>query len=49
MELKRVGQADMRLVYDEEKLQAAYDQYEAMFAREFKDFMTKLGAKRLEE
>jgi len=43
-ELQRLRQTDFRLEYDEETLQAAYAQCEAMFAREFTEFMDKLGA-----
>jgi hypothetical protein len=43
-ELQRLQQADFRLEYDEDTLQAAYVQCEEMFAREFTEFMDKLGA-----
>ena len=48
-ELQRAQQADLRLKYDEETLQAAYEQWEEMFAQEFKAFMGKLGAIPLKE
>jgi hypothetical protein len=43
-ELQRLKQADFRLAYDEDTLQAAYEHCEDLFAQEFKDFMEKLGA-----
>ena len=43
-ELQPLKQADFRLEYDEATLQTAYAQCEAMFAREFTEFMDKLGA-----
>ena len=43
-ELQHLQQADFRLEYDEDTLQAAYVQCEEMFAREFTEFMDKLGA-----
>lgn len=48
-ELQRVPQADLRLLYDEDALQAAYAQCEEMFAQEFEAFMRELGTVRLEE
>jgi len=48
-ELERVPQADLRLSYDEDALQAAYEQCEDMFAREFEEYMRALGAARFDE
>jgi hypothetical protein len=43
-ELQCLPQADFRLEYDKETLQAAYEHCEDLFAQEFRDFMGKLGA-----
>jgi hypothetical protein len=48
-ELQRLQQTDFRLEYDEQTLQAAYAQCEAMFAREFREFMGELGAIEVKE
>src|SRR4051794_13449428 len=42
-ELETVQQADLRLVYDNDQLEAAYQHCEDLFAQEFTGFMKKLG------
>jgi hypothetical protein len=48
-ELEGVRQEDIRLVYDNDKIQEAYLHCEELFAQEFTTFMDKLGAKRIDE
>jgi len=48
-ELERVRHADVRLEYDEYKLQSAYEYCEDVFTHEFEDYMRILGAVRIEE
>src|SRR3954469_4520753 len=48
-ELEGVQQADLRLVYDNDQLEAAYQHCEDLFAQEFTGFMKKLGATRVNE
>ncbi len=45
-ELERMRQADVRLEYDEDELQAASEHCEDVFAREFEEYMGELGAER---
>src|SRR3954465_13668388 len=42
-ELEGVQQGDLRLVYDNDQLEAAYQHCEDLFAQEFTGFMEKLG------
>jgi hypothetical protein len=48
-ELETVQQADLRLVYDNDQLEAAYQHCEDLFAQEFTGFMEKLGDIRVDE
>ena len=48
-ELEQVPQTDLRLVYDTDTLEAAYQRSEDQFTQEFTGFMKKLGAVPLEE
>jgi hypothetical protein len=48
-ELQHEPQANLRLTYTEDALQAAYEHCEELFAQEFTVFMKKLGARELGE
>jgi hypothetical protein len=48
-ELKRARLEDLRIAFSEGELQAAFEQCEEVFAREFKELMRELGAEQLEE
>jgi len=48
-ELEQVQQRDIRLIYDNKKLQVTYEMCEDLFAQEFGNFMEKLGAEKLDE
>ena len=48
-ELEKAPQTDLRLVYDNDTLEAAYQRSEDQFAQEFRGFMRKLGAIPLED
>jgi hypothetical protein len=43
-ELRRVCQADLRLAYTEDEIQATYENCEDLFAQEFEAFRKNLGA-----
>ena len=48
-ELETVQQADLRLVYDNDQLEAAYQHCEDLFAQEFKEFMGEIGTVKIDE